>query len=617
MKNKKIIEICGILSMLLFFAIVIWCGKSKERAANKIERQVERTLRSMTTREKVAQLIVSQTDSYIFSQGHALMTDTLVGIEGIGGLLIIQDSLPRFLTRMNQLQAMSKIPLLVSIDGEWGPSMRFSEFPFFPQQMQLGALPSDSLIYKMGLAVAEQCQMANIHINYAPVVDINVNPQNPVIHTRSFGENRDKVTAYGRAYMKGMQDGGLIACSKHFPGHGDTEVDSHKGLPVLPFSRERLDSLELYPFRDQIRHGVEMVMMGHLHIPALDSAVSSISYPIVTGLLREELGFEGIIVTDALTMKGVSENMESAEIALAAYKAGVDILLKPGDIIASIDRLEEAMNSGECDIEELNERVRKTLRMKARLGMLERNYDATVDTTHIAERVKKPEHIALIQEMADQSMTLVDNKLGIVPIDMSKKIAYVAYNAKRIPMLREYGDIEGLSGYNPETGMVDSTTLMYQHLLKAAYPQPLPEGTQKSELFRGPREGKGDSKVHYFALDKKSSKKDIAAVEKQLSDYDVVILACHDPRGRSRKDLIAEEHVNVLEGIVKKYHPLLVHYGSPYGLSDLPWKEHLGGLLVAYKDSESNQKAAAKILTGEIKAVGQLPVTVEELTIND
>ena len=613
MKNKKIIEICGILSMLLFFAIVIWCGKSKERAANKIERQVERTLRSMTTREKVAQLIVSQTDSYIFSQGHALMTDTLVGIEGIGGLLIIQDSLPRFLTRMNQLQAMSKIPLLVSIDGEWGPSMRFSEFPFFPQQMQLGALPSDSLIYKMGLAVAEQCQMANIHINYAPVVDINVNPQNPVIHTRSFGENRDKVTAYGRAYMKGMQDGGLIACSKHFPGHGDTEVDSHKGLPVLPFSRERLDSLELYPFRDQIRHGVEMVMMGHLHIPALDSAVSSISYPIVTGLLREELGFEGIIVTDALTMKGVSENMESAEIALAAYKAGVDILLKPGDIIASIDRLEEAMNSGECDIEELNERVRKTLRMKARLGMLERNYDATVDTTHIAERVKKPEHIALIQEMADQSMTLVDNKLGIVPIDMSKKIAYVAYNAKRIPMLREYGDIEGLSGYNPETGMVDSTTLMYQHLLKAAYPQPLPEGTQKSELFRGPREGKGDSKVHYFALDKKSSKKDIAAVEKQLSDYDVVILACHDPRGRSRKDLIAEEHVNVLEGIVKKYHPLLVHYGSPYGLSDLPWKEHLGGLLVAYKDSESNQKAAAKILTGEIKAVGQLPVTVEEL----
>ena len=596
MKNKAIRETLGIVLMLAFIFAVVWCGKSEERAANRIERQVERTLKKMTTREKVAQLIVSQTDSYIFSEGHALLTDTLVGIEGIGGLLIIQDSLPRYLNRMNELQAMSKIPIIVSIDGEWGPSMRFGEFPFFPQQMQLGALPSDSLIYEMGLAVAEQCKMVNIHINYAPVVDINVNPKNPVIHARSFGENRDKVTAYGRAYMKGMQDGGIIACSKHFPGHGDTEVDSHKGLPVLPFSRERLDSLELYPFRDQIEHGVEMVMMGHLHIPALDSTVSSISYPIVTELLKNELGFKGMIVTDALTMKGVSENMESAEIALAAYKAGVDILLKPGDIIASIDRLEEAMLSGECDIKDLDERVKKTLRMKAKFGMLERGYDATVDTTGIAERVKKPEHIALIQEMADQSMTLVDNKAGLVPFDMKKNIAYVAYNAKRIPMHREYGDIEGLSGYNPETGMVDSTTLMYQHLLK--------EATKA-------RGDKSATNVHYFALDKKSSKKDIAAVEKQLDDYDVVILACHDPRGRSRKDLIAEEHVPALASLVKKHQPILVHYGSPYGLSALPWLDELGGLLVAYKDSESNQKAAAKVLTGEIEAVGELPVTVE------
>lgn len=596
MRDKQKINI--LLVSIVLMGVCASCGKwqaaNTARQERRIERQVERTLKGMTTREKVAQLIVSQTDSYIFSDGHALLTDTLVGIEGIGGLLIIQDSLPRYLNRMNELQKMSKIPLIVSIDGEWGPSMRFSEFPFFPQQMQLGALPSDSLIYEMGLAVAEQCKMVNIHINYAPVVDINVNPKNPVIHARSFGEDRDKVTTYGRAYMRGMQDGGIIACSKHFPGHGDTEVDSHKGLPVLPFSRERLDSLELYPFRDQIQHGVEMVMMGHLHIPALDSAVSSISYPIVTKLLREELGFDGMIVTDALTMKGVSENMESAEIALAAYKAGVDILLKPGDIIASIDRLEAAMNSGECDIADLDERVKKTLRMKAKFGMLARNYDPTVDTTGIVERVKKPEHMALVQEMADQSMTLVNNQAGLIPLDMTKSIAYVAYNAKRIPMHREYGDIEGLSGYNPETGMVDSTTLMYQHLLK------------NSALAADSL-----SKIHYFSLDKKSSVKDIQLLCKQLQGYDLVILACHDPRGRSRKDLIAEEHLGALESLVKKYQPLLVHYGSPYGLSDLPWLDSLGGVLVAYKDSESNQKAAAKVLTGEIEAVGVLPVTIE------
>lgn len=604
MKNKNFPTYCGIFAMLLFFFTVIWCGKSEERRQHRIDRQVERTLKGMTTRQKVAQLIVSQTDSYIFSNNHALHTDTLVGIEGIGGLLVIQDSLPRYLTRMNQLQEMSKIPLLVSIDGEWGPSMRFGEFPFFPQQMQLGALPSDSLIYEMGLAVAEQCKMVNIHINYAPVVDININPKNPVIHARSFGENRDKVTQYARAYMRGMQDGGIIACSKHFPGHGDTEVDSHKGLPVLPFSRERLDSMELYPFRDQIDNGVGMVMMGHLHIPALDSAVSSISYPIVTKLLKEELGFDGLIVTDALTMKGVSENLTSAEIALAAYKAGVDILLKPGDIIAAIDRLEEAMLSGECEIEELDNRVRKTLRLKAELGMLEKDYDATVDTTNISERVKKPEHIALIQQMAEQSMTLVGNHADIVPMDMSKKIAYVAYNAKRIPMHREYGDIEGLSGYNPETGMVDSTTLMYQHILKEA----IKRGGE--EAIR--REGdKAKGEVHYFALDKKSSKKDFALVEKQLANYDIVILACHDPRGRSKKDLINEDHLPLLQSIVAKHHPLLVHFGSPYGLGNLPWIDDLGGIVVAYKDSESNQKAAAKVLTGEIPAVGVLPVSYE------
>lgn len=589
MKNKAIRESLGIVVMLAFIFSVVWCGKSEERKAHRLERQVERTLKKMSTREKVAQLMVSQTDSYIFSDKHALLTDTLVGIEGIGGLLIIQDSLPRYLNRMNELQAMSKVPMLVSIDGEWGPSMRFGEFPFFPQQMQLGALSDDSLIYEMGLAVAEQCEMVNIHINYAPVVDININPKNPVIHARSFGEDRDKVTQFARAYMQGMQDGGIVACSKHFPGHGDTEVDSHKGLPVLPFSRERLDSMELFPFRDQIKEGVKMVMMGHLHIPALDSAVSSISYPIVTGLLKEELGFDGVVVTDALTMKGVSENMESADIALAAYKAGVDILLKPGDIIASIDRLEEAMESGECDIEDLNNRVRKVLRMKAEFGMLDRGYSAHVDTTDISNRVKKEAHIALTRELSEKTMTLVDNKAGMIPLDASKRIAYVAYNAKHIPLHREYGDIEGLSGYNPATGMVDSTTMMYQHLLK---------------------NGNGKGEVHYFTLDKKSSKADIVAVEKHLKDYDVVILACHDPRGRSRKDLIHADHVDILGKLVKKHHPILVHFGSPYGLAELPWMEELGGVLVGYQDSENNQRAAAKVLTGEIEAQGVLPVSI-------
>lgn len=591
MKNKAVQQTLTICLMLAFITAVVCCGRKEEFRENRLNRQVERTLSRMSTREKVAQLIVSQTDSYIFADGHALHTDTLVGIEGIGGLLVLQDSLPRYMKRMNELQAMSKIPLAISIDGEWGPSMRFGEFPFFPQQMQLGALTDDSLIYEMGLAVAEQCQMINIHINYAPVVDINTNPKNPVIHARSFGENRDKVTRFANAYMRGMQDGGIIACSKHFPGHGDTEVDSHKALPILPFSKERLDSLELYPFRDQINSGVKMVMMGHLHIPALDSAVSSISYPIVTGLLKEELGFDGLVVTDALTMKGVSENMEAPEIALAAYKAGVDILLKPGDIIGCIDRLEEAMLSGECDMAELDNRVRKTLRMKAEFGMLSRGYNPIIPVEGITERVMKPEHIALTQQLSEKSMTLVSNHHSLIPLNTSKKIAYVGYNAKRIPLRREYGDIDGLSGYTPEAGMVDSTTIMYHYIFRAV-------------------QDNAQGEIHYFELDKNSTKADIDALYRQLADYDQVVLACHDPRGRSRKNLLAEEHVDMLSKLVKKYHPVLVHFGSPYGLSELPWLQDAGAVLLGYQDSWSNQRAAGKVLIGAIPAEGELPVTL-------
>ena len=333
------------------------------------EKQVEEVLSQMTTRQKVAQLIMVSCDSYNLP-AKRLNRDTLVREEGIGGLIIFHDSLPRSIARLNELQSMSRIPLLVSVDGEWGPSMRYSEFPFFPRQMQLGALTSDSLVYQMGLAIAEQCKMVNLHINFAPVVDINTNPKNPVIHTRSFGENKERVTKFASAYMRGMQDGGIFASAKHFPGHGDTDVDSHRSLPILPFSRERLDSLELYPFKSLIDEDVAMVMIGHLFIPSLDTIVSTLSHKVVTKLLKEEMKFDGIVVTDALNMKGVSSTLRPSEVTLAAYKAGVDLLLMPNEVKRSIDMIVAAVESGECSMEDLDNRVRKILRLKAKLGML-------------------------------------------------------------------------------------------------------------------------------------------------------------------------------------------------------------------------------------------------------
>ena len=485
---------------------------------------------------------------------------------------------------------MSRIPLLVSVDGEWGPSMRYSEFPFFPRQMQLGALTSDSLVYQMGLAIAEQCKMVNLHINFAPVVDINTNPKNPVIHTRSFGENKERVTKFASAYMRGMQDGGIYASAKHFPGHGDTDVDSHRSLPILPFSRERLDSLELYPFKSLIDEDVAMVMIGHLFIPSLDTIVSTLSHKVVTKLLKEEMKFDGIVVTDALNMKGVSSTLRPSEVTLAAYKAGVDLLLMPNEVKRSIDMIVAAVESGECSMEDLDNRVRKILRLKAKLGMLTEGYSAIIDSTNIISRVHKPEHVALVQKLADHSITMVENRGNLVPLDSSKRIAYIAYNARHIPLVRFYGELDGLSGYCPETGMVDSTTILYQQIKQNNY------------------------NIDYFKLNKKSTPNEFAKLQASLASYDMIILACHDPYGRPKDNLINVEHMEALGQVVKTLPTLLVQFSTPYGLNDIPWISDLGSIVISYQDSEFNQLATSKVLTGQIPALGVLPVSAAGYT---
>ncbi len=548
------------------------------------EQQVDRVMKNMSTRDKIAQLITITCDSYNPPEKRA-NRDAMVRDEHIGGLIVMHDRLAPSVERLNEMQRLSPIPLIVSIDGEWGPSMRYGEFPFFPRQMQLGALQDDSLIYQMGLAVAQECKLLNILINFAPVADINVNPNNPVIGTRSFGENRDKVTRFADAYMRGMQDGGIYACAKHFPGHGDTDVDSHRALPTLPFSRERLDSLELYPFRQLMDDGVAMVMLGHLNVPVIDENVSTLSYKFVTEFLKQELGYQGIVVTDALNMKGVSESLTPAEVTLAAYKAGVDMLLMPDDVSESLDLIERAIRRGECSIEDLDNRCRKMLMLKAKAGMLNRDYNPIMDTTHIADCAALPEHRALVQQLCDASMTLVENRGNMVPLDKSKRTAYIAYNADYVPMIRYYGEMEGLSGYCPQTGLLEHSTILYQ-------------GLKHNQV-----------NVDYFTLSQKASIQDIKALRQQLKNYDQVLLVCHDPVGRPKDELINRDHLNALGTIIADHPTLLVHFGTPYGLNAMPWLHQLGGILIGYADSQSNQMAMGKVLLDVIPAQGVLPVS--------
>lgn len=320
----------------------------------------EEMLRSMTLREKVAQLFVVDA---VFPG-----IDSLVSTHGIGGVIFFSCTSDTLTARVQRLQSLGgKLPLLTTIDAERGLGMRVTDIERHPYASNMS---SDSLAYSYGVLAGEQLRRFGVDVNFAPVADVNTNPSNPVIGRRAFGSTPSVVSQRALAYSRGLQSTGTVSCAKHFPGHGDTSTDSHKTLPVLKHSRERLDSIELYPFREMISGGVDMIMTAHLSVPALDSTLvpASISRPVVTGLLREEMGFDGIIVTDGLNMKGVSMLFESkAQPAVQAYIAGNDLLLLSEDPLGAIDIICEKILCGELTQEDLDNRVRRILKLKYKL----------------------------------------------------------------------------------------------------------------------------------------------------------------------------------------------------------------------------------------------------------
>ncbi len=291
---------------------------------------------------------------------HEKRLGELIEKQQIGGLIFFQGGPARQANMTNRLQAKAKIPLWIGMDAEWGLAMRLDSTPKFPRQMVLGAIRDDSIIYDMGAEIARESRRLGVHINFAPVVDINNNPQNPVIGSRSFGEDREDVTRKSLAYIEGLQDNRVLANAKHFPGHGDTDVDSHYNLPVIKQSRERLEKVELYPYRKLIPKGLGSIMVAHLSIPALDSTPdlpSTLSHTIVTDLLKDNLGFKGLVFTDALNMKGVAKFLEPGDINVSALQAGNDVLLFAEDVPVAVDKIKKAIADGTYTEEELNRSV--------------------------------------------------------------------------------------------------------------------------------------------------------------------------------------------------------------------------------------------------------------------
>lgn len=517
-------------------------------AASAFAQDIDSTVRSMTRREKIAQIIVVAigSDDTVHHASQAKLAE-----EGLGGLIVMDDGLKENLQLINGLQRHARIPMLVTIDGEWGASMRYREYAQFPRQMQLGAMSDSRYIYEVGRAIGEELSELKIFVNFAPVVDVNNNPMNPVINTRSFGEDREKVAEFGAAYMKGMKDAGVAGSAKHFPGHGDTDVDSHKGLPVLTFDRSRLDSLELYPFRRQIKEGVDMVMVGHLSVPALDptGTPASISKPVVTDLLRKELGYDGIIITDALEMKGVATDYPDASIA--AYKAGADILLMPVDASATIRDLDALFESGELSEDDLDTRVKRVLSLKARCGMLSPDYTPFVDTAAAARAARRPMTEYLIQSISDRSITCVKGSHN-VPFRFRGNVAYVAFNATS-----------------------DESGEFYRELLRYG------------EMPR-------------FDIPADATPAQIDSVGRLLRKYKKIIVGIHSGKpvpssgGPKRFARINPEQLLHI-GMWTNDHLLIGCYmGNPYDLNNLPEHNLFDTFFIGYSDNRFNNKAAAR-----------------------
>ena len=530
---------------------------------------VENTYAQMTLNDRIAQLFMVRAYSHK-DKTHIESIKNLIKKNKIGGLCFFQGNPTEQAILINQYQELSETPLWIAMDAEWGLGMRFKEQAIsYPRQLTLGALRNNDLLYEMGLDIARQCKRIGIHINFAPVVDINNNPNNPVINDRSFGEDRYNVSTKSYTYMKGLQDGGIIACAKHFPGHGDTDVDSHLDLPVIYHDKKRLDSIELMPFKMLTDNGLQGVMVAHLNVPSIDSRKNrptTLSNNAIEKLLQQEIGFEGIVFTDALDMKGVTKHFKEGEIELEAFKAGNDVLLLSVAVAKGIERIRKAIEEEDISEERLAASVKKILRAKYQLGLVLKPEIPAIEK--IAEDINTNLSIALKSKMYRDAITLVKNNDQLLPLK----------------------DVSGLKFASLSIGATEKT------------------------LFQERLSSYADVK-HYQAAKKMNASQRQILIE-QLEDKDLVFVSFHDMSKYVTKNYgIDQGSIRFLERLSSKTKVVLCMFGSPYALSkigNLPW------VLMAYDEDPLAQDMAAQAIFGAQTFKGRLPVTASpEYTYGD
>ena len=525
-------------------------------------RWVDSIYDKLSVKEKLGQLFMvsaySNKDSI-----HENKVKDLIENYKVGGIIFFQGGPVRQAKLTNEYQAKAKVPLFIGLDAEWGLSMRLDSTYVFPWNMTLGAIQDLNLIEKVGIQMGAEAKRMGIHFNFGPVLDINTNPKNPIIGNRSFGESKINVANKGVALMKGVQSQGVFSTGKHFPGHGDTSADSHYTLPLVTFSKDRIDSVELYPYKKMFDEGLVSVMVGHLNIPSLETKAdypSSASYNIVTNLLQNQLGFDGLIITDGLAMKGATDFKGPGDLELAVLLAGNDMLLGPENVPAAMTKLESYYNEGILTEERLAHSVKKILRYKFKAGL--NNYKA-IEIKNLIADINPSQNDALNYKLYENAITVLKNKKEILPIkDLSQKIAYVKLgddsNSTFVSTLKKYTDVTEVA-----SSSIDS-------------------------------------------------------LNTELKKYDIVIIGFHKENKTWAKQDFTETEMLWLQEIAKHNKVILDVFAKPYTLLPISDFDAIEGLVVSYQNSDISQIVSAEVVFGAVEAKGKLPVSINKsFRVND
>jgi beta-glucosidase-like glycosyl hydrolase/CubicO group peptidase (beta-lactamase class C family) len=560
-------------SFLLFFCFITTFAFSQYNSKLPAQKWVDSVFNSLNPDQKIAQLMVIRAHSNLGPDHIAKVTNDIKQYN-IGSLCFFQGGPVRQANLTNFYQSIAQTPLLVTMDAEWGLGMRLDSVTKFPYQLTLGSLNDQNLVYRMGLAVGAQCKRIGVHVNYAPVMDINNNPDNPVIGYRSFGEDKEKVAALGVAYMKGMQDAGIMACAKHFPGHGDVAVDSHFDLPVINKSLAELDSVELYPFRAVFDAGIGSVMIAHLAVPAIDNTANratSISKNTITGLLRDKMNYQGLTFTDALEMKGVAKYFPGGTIAVEALIAGNDMLCLPESVPETIRAVKDAISEKKLSWDDINAKVKKVLFSKYKLGL---NKGSPIETNNLLNDLNAKTD-AIRTEVARKSITVLSlasqtasrNDYATLPLKKDQKIAYLGIGTSRLNSF----------------------------------------GKRLKDEF--------DADVYLFSYNDSSEEaKEILKKLQKDGKYDAIIIGIHDFSLRPANNYgISAAAIDLWKQLNFIKTETFV-FGNVLAVKNFcdAWT-----LVACHQDDDITQQAAADLLSGKIKATGRLPVSVCKYKFGD